>query len=263
MRPAEHDDIPAAASRPRPLEDVAAAPPLWRHVLRRLGPSGALAAITALFPLLGGAALYGRLGDLAAWLRSGAGAAPLLCVAVFALAGGVAIMPTYAMSVVCGWAFGFTVGLGTTLCCFLGAALISYAIAAAADRGRTMDLISEVPQWRAMHRALARGTSAKLTAVVALIRLAPVTPFSLTSTAMGAFRVPLLPYLAGTLLGMAPRAVVVTYFASQLSPSSAMTSSPLGSGPWFLLLALATTVTCVCGMAWLGRRGLARIAAED
>jgi len=207
---------------------------------------------------MGGIALYGRLGALAAWLRSGATSVPLLCAAGLAVTGGLAIVPTYAMSVLCGWAFGFTVGLAATLCSFLGAALIGYAISAAADGGRVMAIVGETGKWSALHRALATGSTTKLTAVVALIRLAPVTPFSLTSTAMAAFRVPVLPYVAGTLLGMTPRAVVVTFFASRLAAPDAN----LSSSPWFVASALAATLASVWLLAWVGRRGLARLTAE-
>ena len=227
---------------------------------RRLGPTAALAIAAALLPVLGGITLYGRLGGIAAWLRSGATSAALLCVAAFAVTGGLAVVPTYAMSVVCGWSFGFTIGLGATLGSFLGAALIGYAIAAAADGGRALALVCESPRWLAIHRALSTGSFAKLTAVVAMVRLAPVTPFSLTSTAMAALRVPVLPYAAGTLLGMAPRAVVVTYFASRMTTPAGRTIA--GGGPWFLVVALAATLAVVWALAWLGRQGLARLAAE-
>src|SRR5205085_863000 len=83
---------------------------------------------------------------------------------------------------------------------------------------------------------------------------APVTPFSLTSTAMAALRVPVLPYAAGTLLGMLPRAAVVTYFASRMT--TADVRSP--GGPWFVAAALVATLAIVWVLAWLGRQGRAR-----
>lgn len=257
MRPPEHHFSATATSRPSPNVAVAAVA-RWRDVARRLGPAGPLALVTAVLPIITGAALYGRLGAFAVWLRSGAASAPLLCIAVFATTGGLAIVPTYAMSVLCGWAFGFALGLGATLCSFVGAALIGYAITAAADGGRVMEVVGETPKWRAVHRALSTGNYAKLTAVVAMIRLAPVTPFALANTALAAFRVPMLPYLAGTLLGMAPRAVVVTFFASRMATSGARPTA----GPWLFGCALAATAAFVWGMAWVGRRGLARRMAE-
>ena len=183
---------------------------------------------------------------------------PLLCVAFFAATGGLAVLPTYAMSVVCGWAFGFSVGLAATLCSILGAALIGYALAAIADGGRVMAVVHESPKWRGVHSALASGGAAKVTAVVALVRLAPVTPFCLTSTVMAALRVPLLPYAIGTLLGMAPRAVLVTFFASRMMDGD----RSVQNGPWFWSAALTTTLACIWSLAWVGRHALARLTAE-
>jgi uncharacterized membrane protein YdjX (TVP38/TMEM64 family) len=119
-------------------------------------------------------------------------------------------------------------------------------------------VIGQTPRWLTVHRALSTGSAAKVTAVVALVRLAPLTPFPLTNTAMAALRVPVLPYALGTLLGMAPRAIVVTYLASRMTTADARSAS----GPWFVAGALAMTVVSVWALAWVGRRGLARFTAE-
>jgi uncharacterized membrane protein YdjX (TVP38/TMEM64 family) len=249
--------LPAVGQNSRRKALAAAA--TVRHAWGRLGPVAPIAAGAALLPLLGGLAIYGRLGAIAGWLRTGwASSAPLLCVALFSLTGGLAILPTYAISVLCGWSFGFTIGLAATLCSFFGAAIVGYAFTAAADRGRALTVVEEQPKWSAIRRAVATGRPAKLTAVVTLVRLAPVTPFSFTSIVMAALRVPVLPYVVGTMLGMAPRAVLVTYFASQMG--EAAKPGGCGGGAWFWSTALAATVACVWGFAWVGRRGLRRLA---
>src|SRR4051812_32402665 len=109
MRPAQHEFSPAATATAtaKPPAGFATATARCRDLTRRLGPVGPLAIVTAVLPVIGGIVLYGRLSALAAWLRSGAAAAPLLCVLLFAVTGGLAVVPTYAMSVLCGWAFGF------------------------------------------------------------------------------------------------------------------------------------------------------------
>ena len=98
---------------------------MCRRVLRllwRVGPAGPLAVAASVMPGIGAVALYHRLGPAAAWLREHAHAGPVVCAAAFGLIGGVALLPTCALSVVCGWAFGFGPGLVTTLTGFLGAA---------------------------------------------------------------------------------------------------------------------------------------------
>jgi uncharacterized membrane protein YdjX (TVP38/TMEM64 family) len=261
MRPAEGGfcSMAVAATTSRPAARMTAAVLRGHGLLRRFGPAALLAVLTSLLPILGGAALYGRLGAVAAWLRSATSAASLMCAAVFAVACGVAIVPTYVVSLVSGWAFGFTVGLGATLLSFLGAALIGYGVTAAADRGRAMTVVREMRgRWIAVHRTLATGSATQIAAVVAMVRLMPLTPFSLTNTAMAALRVPLLPYAVGTLLGMAPRAVVVTFAASRLATADAST----GPAPWMFAAAAAVMVATIWAFAWVGRQGLARLAAE-
>jgi hypothetical protein len=54
----------------------------------------------------------------------------VLYLAAFAVLGGLALLPTYAQSLLGGWAFGFAGGLPVVLAGFAGAALVNYAIAA-------------------------------------------------------------------------------------------------------------------------------------
>ena len=72
-------------------------------------------------------------------------------------------------------------------------------------RGRVMAVLNESPKLCAIHRTLGTGSLAKVVVTVALVRLAPVAPFSLTNVFMAAMRVSPLPYAAGTVIGMAPR----------------------------------------------------------
>ena len=76
--------------------------------VRDLGPMAPLAAVAAALPGVGALVLYGRLGPIAAWLREHPSAGPIVCAAAFGIAGGVALVPTYALSALSGWSFGTT-----------------------------------------------------------------------------------------------------------------------------------------------------------
>ena len=234
-------------------------PPLRRRVLRllhRVGPAGPLAVAASALPGVGALVLYHRLAPAAVWLREHADVGPVVCAATFGLVGGVALLPTYALSLVCGWAFGFGPGLVATLGGFLAAAMMGYGLAWRADRGRVMGVVDDSPKLRAVHRTLAAGSVARVVTTVALVRLAPVAPFSLTNLAMAAMRVPPLPYAIGTLLGMTPRTAVLVYTASRLSSVDA---SP-GEDPSLYVAGAAATVVVAVTLGWMGKKGLERSA---
>lgn len=227
------------------------------HFLRRLGPVGPLAVAASVLPGVGGLVLYGRLGVVAPWLRDHPSVGPVACAAAFAVAGGVALVPTYAMSALCGWSFGFAVGLTATLIGFLSAALVGYALGRAADGGRVLSVLGGMPKWRAIREALATGGFGKEVLVVGLVRLAPVAPFSLTNLVMAAAQVRLMPYALGTVLGMAPRTAVLVYAASRLATAD----DPLAEEPWLLAAGAVATVAVVLALGWVGKKGLAQVAA--
>jgi uncharacterized membrane protein YdjX (TVP38/TMEM64 family) len=98
------------------------------------------------------------------------------------LAGGVALIPTYAMSALCGWSFGFPVGLTATLCGFVAAALVGFLLGRLADGGHALALMDEKPTWRAIRAALATGGFGKEVLVVALVRQRRQAKHSLESS---------------------------------------------------------------------------------
>lgn len=227
--------------------------------LRRLGPVGPLAVAASVLPGVGALVLYGRLGVIAPWLREHSLLGPVLCAGVFAVAGGVALVPTYAMSALCGWSFGFPVGLTATLCGFLTAALVGFMLGRIADGGHVLSVLGQMPKWGAVRTALATGGLAKETLVVALVRLAPIAPFSLTNVVMAAFQVRTLPYALGTLCGMAPRTAILVYAASRLSNVDA----PLAEEPWLVAVGAVATVAVVLALGWIGKKGLAQVTAAS
>ncbi len=124
----------------------------------RLGRLGPAAAATAFLPPIGCLILLGTMNQSAPWLQSHGALGVLLFVVAFSVFGGLALLPTYAPSVLGGWAFGMAVGLAATLAGFVGAAAIGFAIARRLSGDRLVQVLDEYPRGQALHRALLSGS---------------------------------------------------------------------------------------------------------
>lgn len=183
----------------------------WRPIetLRELGPVGPLAAFMVAGPLLGALVLLSTSRD---WLdrlagMGAVGAIPCFLVATIVLAG-LCLIPTHAASLVAGLLFGVGGGIVLALAGSAGAALLGYLVLSRLARGRIMRLLETRPRAAAVRRALvARRT--RVAGLIALIRLSPVMPFAATNLVMATAGVGLREFLAGSVLGMAPRVIVV------------------------------------------------------
>lgn len=218
--------------------------------LRRLGPAGPLALVSATLPMLGGFALLATLNPVGEWLKGHETTGWFLYIAGFALLAGLAVLPTYAQAVLGGWAFGVAAGFPAALLGFVGGALLGYAVARWASGNRVVELIEEHPRWRAVYDALLRSGSAKTLVIVTLLRLPPNSPFAMTNLVLSATRVPLGIYLLATAIGMAPRTAVAVYIASTLK---ALSFDEL-QRPWLLV-----TVAVLLVIGTIANRALARV----
>src|SRR5688572_9562940 len=89
-------------------------------VFNRLGPAGPLAVVASSMPAIGGFLLLGSIQWFSPWLRANSSFGILLCILAYTVLGGLALLPTYAFSVLCGWAFGFAVGFPVAMSAFIG-----------------------------------------------------------------------------------------------------------------------------------------------
>lgn len=188
-----------------------------KDLFRRLGPVGPLALIAASLPAIGGFALLGLMGWLAPWFREQAGLGIAVYIAGFAVLAGLAVLPTYAQSVMGGFAFGSVAGSLAALAGVFGASMIGYAIARRASGDRVMAIINEQPKWRAVYDALIGGSVLKTLLIVTLVRVPHNSPFAITNLVLAATRVNPFVYALGTLLGIAPRTVIAVVIGAGLS----------------------------------------------
>lgn len=217
-----------SSSSPPPQESAG-------EIVKRLGPTSVLAAVAAFLPPLGSIVLFWKINAIGTWLRehsSGVG----IYVAGFAIAAGLAFVPTYASAILGGWAFGFNVGLPAALGGFLGGSLIGYAIARPTAGTRVEKLIAEHPKWKAVRDALIGGSALKTLGIVTLLRVPPNSPFAVTNLVLASVRVPLWIYAIGTLVGMTPRTAAVVFLASKLQNMAAKNAAEEAAKqqPWWV-----------------------------
>lgn len=244
-----------------PLREPNSATPegdLWKKAgeyFRRLGPAGYLAIIAASLPAIGGFVLIGFSGNyVAPWLRQHGTYGPVIYAAGFTVLAGFALLPTYAQSLLGGWAFGLKVGLIGALAGFAGASCIAYVIARRAAGDRVIGIINEHPKWRAVYDALLGRGFWRTLGIVTLIRVPPNSPFALTNLVMAATRVPLPIYLIGTVVGMAPRTAAVVYLGTQLKDWDA--EGP--SSKWGFAISVAVTIIVVAVIGHIANKALAK-----
>lgn len=192
-------------------------PAAKRSTLRDLGPAGLLALVWAILPGVLGITLIARLPTVSDYLR-GQGTAQGLAMYAggFMLAAGLGILPTYAQAILGGWCFGFSWGFPAALAGFVGAAAIGYFVARTIAAQRTERVIQTHPKARVIREALVGRGFWRTLGIVALLRVSPNSPFALTNLAMAGTRVPILPFVLGSLVGMAPRTAAAVMIGAGL-----------------------------------------------
>lgn len=213
-----------AASRPRtdpatPAAGVAARAPLWR-ALRRLLQARTL-ILLAYLGLFASLLLLWRytplsqlldLDVLTGWGRriQALPAAPLIvlgcCVLAVALAMPVAVIISASAVVFGPWA-----GMGYAFFGLLAGALATYGIGRATG-ARLVDRFGGAKVDALTARLRQRGLPTMI-----FVRVVPVAPFLLVNVAAGALRVRLADYLVGTIVGILPGVVFITWFTDSLT----------------------------------------------
>jgi phosphatidylserine/phosphatidylglycerophosphate/cardiolipin synthase-like enzyme/uncharacterized membrane protein YdjX (TVP38/TMEM64 family) len=180
---------------------------------------------------------------IAAWQASldESHAAPLFVLGAYLL-GGLAVFPVTILIAATAFAFGpWTALFYSLLGCVLSAMLI-YAIGQRLGRDTVARFTGR--RWSRLQRLISKhGVLA-----VAAIRMIPVAPYSVVNLAAGAVHVPLRDFVLGTLIGMSPGVITITFLGSQLGE---MIRHP--SAVTLSILAALLTIMLV-GAAWVRRR---------
>lgn len=226
--------------------------------LKRLGPAGILSILALVLPPLGALVLLSQMENVAEPLRTSP-YGRLLTVIGFAVLAGFALLPTAALSLFAGWAFGFVSGLVDAVIGFTLAGAIGFYVSGRVSGRRALEVVDEHPRWRAVHRALLDRSAMRTFWIVALLRAPTLPPFAMTSVILAALKARSVPYLLGTAVGVAPRTAAYAYLASTLQKLDF--SAP--QGRWIAVGGLAATAVTVLILTYVARRVLARITDED
>jgi uncharacterized membrane protein YdjX (TVP38/TMEM64 family) len=246
------DDV-SASPDPTSTRDTPAAP-----ARRGLGPAGPVALVATVWPILGSVTMVSVAPFAAPWLRAQGPAGVAYFVTVLALLGAIAFAPTNIACVVAGWVFGFRAGYPAILGATVVGATLCYGVARTLAGPRVAATFNAHPKWELVRRALVEASPSKTLWLVALLRLSPVLPFGTTNVLMSTTRVPLPTYVAGTMLGLAPRMAVLVLAAA----GSERLDLRAGAG-WPLLIAgILATALCVVVMAFVGKRALDRATRQ-
>jgi phospholipase D1/2 len=134
---------------------------------------------------------------------------PLVVVAIFVVAGCVGF-PVTALIAGTAVTFGAWPGLAYASAGSMASAVVTYFIGSWVGTGALRQLIG--PRLSRMRRLIAkRGVLAVMS-----IRLVPIAPFTVVNLVAGALRIPLLDYVIGTALGLAPGLVAMSLLGDQI-----------------------------------------------
>lgn len=218
--------------------DSAAPKSRWKN----FGPTGLLALLWTVSPAVAGILLLTYLGAVSEWLLQYPTTGLTIYIAVFIVAAGCGLLPTYAQAIVGGWVFGFAVGLPAALLGFTGAAALGYLIARLVSEDKVEQRIAENRKALAVRNALVGHGPIRTFFIVALLRLPPNSPFALTNLAMASTGIAIAPYIAGTFFGMMPRTAVAIFFAAIASNDSDDIQQFIKDGPGLTVMLVGLVV---------------------
>jgi uncharacterized membrane protein YdjX (TVP38/TMEM64 family) len=206
--------------------------------------------------LLAGAALLVVLARqlpvaaLRAWVQSLGAWGPAGLAALYLLAP-LLLVPGVPLSLLAGALFGVTTGVLVVLPAATAGATLAFLAGRHLARGWVARRVAGHPRLASLDEAVGRQGLR----LVLLLRLSPVFPFNLLNYAFGLTRVRLRDYVLGSLVGMAPGALL--YVAAGAAAGEA--AAPRGRSPleWALLgVGLCATLLLTVLVTRLARRAL-------
>lgn len=231
--------------------------PRFATVKQLARPSGVV-LLSALVPAMGSVAALTLAYRYDEVLRGGGVGVGALLLVGGALAVGCLLLPTNVLSLLCGWAFGLPVGLAIAL---IGATLgspLGYGLGKWLAGPGVMQVIARNPKGAAVCEAIARSSKFRAFVLVGLLRLSPVVPYGSTNVLAAVFSVPMLPFVSGTLIGLAPRAAAAVLLGAGLEKLN----SDANVSPWLWVIGIAATLVALIVMSWSAKRALDRVAEQ-
>jgi len=194
------------------------------HGVPATGAATAVAAVLLGFATLGpgiGASLLVPLTLAHAdWLETHAQTMLAPISLAVALLCGVALLPTFAATVLLCWLYGAIHGLMLAITCTAVAALLGRLLAGLAGRRTVEPVIRAHPKLRIVRTALLGNAFWSSARTVALLRISPIVPFAAVNVVAGLARARLDAFILGSVAGMLPRAAAVAAWSAKLQALS-------------------------------------------
>lgn len=227
--------------------------------LRELNRVAFLSAAAAVVPIAISTMLLPVAPAAGNWLRDNWEIGAVVYVLFVWLVCGFALLPTNVIGILCGWAFGFPLGICLHMLGIIGAALISNFVLAPLAGNNFQDFLENHDKAKVLYKALLRKNFRRTTLIITLLRLSPAMPFALTNLLMTAARVPLSSFLVGTFIGMLPRSSAVVFFGAGISVLDI--SEPFNL--WMLVFGWIATIISIIVIGYFSKKALARVTAEE
>lgn len=232
-----------------------------RHVTQRKSiPWRGIAAAAAVAALL----VASRFLPVRQWLESfeewvrGMGPAGMFLYGAVYVAAVVLFVPGIVLTLGAGYLFGLGRGIVLVSIASTAAAALAFLIARYFARDAVRGLARKNPRFAAIDRAIGKEGWK----VVALLRLSPLVPFSLSNYLYGLTAVRFLPYLATSWVAMLPATVL--YVSLGAAGRKIGEKAPRSPWEWALLAAgLAATVAVTVLLTRVAKRELARARVEE
>jgi len=205
---------PTSPPDPSPARPASAPSPVLDASTTRRNAAFVLALLWVTVPPLIGFKLLANIGAVGEWLKEDPSRGIPAYILLFALSSGLGILPTYAQAILGGWVFGLALGAPAAIAGCVGGALLGWSFSRLV-RGRGIEAwLDAKPKARAIRTALVGAHQVRLMWLVALLRLPPNSPFAIANLAMASTGVRLLPFMAGTAIGMTPRTIAAVGIAA-------------------------------------------------
>jgi uncharacterized membrane protein YdjX (TVP38/TMEM64 family) len=233
----------------------------WRQLVRRLGPAGPWALVSAILPGVMGMLLVTLfLKDAGDWFKGHGNLGLAAYVVAFALSSGLAILPTYAQAVLGGYAFGFALGYPAALVGFTLGSMVGYEVGRLVSGDRATRIINEHPKWQAVCDALVHSGFWKTLLIVSLLRAPPNSPFALTNLALSATRTPRVIAALAAMIGMAPRTIAYVFIGVSMGQE-------MGEGIpkplWMKIVGIASGIVVLIIISMIGNRAIAQVTKNS
>ena len=205
---------PTTTPDPSPAQPASASSPVLDASTTRRNAAFALAIVWVTVPPLIGFKLLANIGAVGEWLKEDPSRGIPAYILLFAISSGLGILPTYAQAILGGWVFGLALGAPAAIAGCVGGALLGWSFSRLVSGRGIESWLDAKPKARAIRTALVGAHQVRLMWLVALLRLPPNSPFAIANLAMASTGVRLLPFMAGTAIGMTPRTIAAAGIAA-------------------------------------------------